>query len=74
MELKNIWVIEYSPTQDALHRQPLLKAIKCNNENFKKRNGNAWMPIAVGTDDETFELAPKLAKKLYEQKTQKDNF
>jgi hypothetical protein len=62
-----IWVAEYSHSQDAFHRQPLKTVLSINLVKFAKGEPNDWVPFAVGTPaqvDRAISIAKRIRDRL----------
>ena len=60
MNLKDVWVAEYSRSQDCFHIDTIDHSIKMNLENVLSRKGNDYLPFFVGTDKECGEAIDKV--------------
>lgn len=43
-----IWVLEYSASQDCFHAQPIKKSISNNLERALRKEPNDWVTLCVG--------------------------
>lgn len=55
-----IWVAEYSKSQDAVHRQPLRKALDSNFARAVKKEPNDYIIIAIGTQNHVSKAIDRL--------------
>jgi hypothetical protein len=57
--MKNLFVLEWSPTQQCFHIQPLADAVESNRRRFYYKPWDMfdWVPVHVGTQEECLERA-----------------
>jgi len=49
--MKELWVGEYSASQDAFHSQPLTEALSANRQRALRKDANDWVALVVGKQE-----------------------
>lgn len=60
MNTDNLWVAEYSQSQDAVHRQPLADSLRNNLRRAAKKEPNDYVILAIGSQEYVSSVNQKL--------------
>jgi hypothetical protein len=60
--MKDLYVAEYSASQDSFHRQLLTDSLASNRRRAASKEKNDWVPIFIGSPDECVAAIQKIVK------------
>lgn len=63
--IDDLWVLEWSETQRCYHRTKLCESLKKNLDSFYHRRPNDYVPIFVGSDEDTGKVSERFHAHTY---------